>query len=321
MLRRAIVPVVVWLAAFVTLAPAPVESQNEAVTSAVPRTSWGAPDLAGIWDFRTSTPLQRPEEFGDRASLTDEEAAEFEEGAVDRLFARARAVGGSESNVELWPDRGTEMAGENRTSLIVDPPDGRVPPRTSSGQRRRETVGAFPVERNSDGPEDRSLAARCIMWTPTPLTPTFSNNNVQVFQTRDYVAIYHEMIHDARIIPLDGRPHLDERIRQLRGDSRGHWEGDTLVVETTNFTDQTTFAGSGPNLRLVERFTLTNADTLHYEYTLDDPESFTKPWTVVLPMRQTEGPVYEYACHEGNRSMTVILEVARVQERAEAERN
>ena len=229
MLRRAIVPVVVWLAAFVTLAPAPVESQNEAVTSAVPRTSWGAPDLAGIWDFRTSTPLQRPEEFGDRASLTDEEAAEFEEGAVDRLFARARAVGGSESNVELWPDRGTEMAGDNRTSLIVDPPDGRVPPRTSSGQRRRETVGAFPVERNSDGPEDRSLAARCIMWTPTPLTPTFSNNNVQVFQTRDYVAIYHEMIHDARIIPLDGHPHLDERIRQLRGDSRGHWEGDTLV--------------------------------------------------------------------------------------------
>ncbi len=107
----------------------------------------------------------------------------------------------------------------------------------------------------------------------------------------------------------------------MRGDSRGHWEGDTLVVETTNFTDQTTFAGSGPNLRLVERFTLTNADTLHYEYTLDDPESFTKPWTVVLPMRQTEGPVYEYACHEGNRSMTVILEVARAQERAEAERN
>ncbi len=126
-----------------TLAPAPVESQNEAVTSAVPRTSWGAPDLAGIWDFRTSTPLQRPEEFGDRASLTDEEAAEFEEGAVDRLFARARAVGGSESNVELWPDRGTEMAGDNRTSLIVDPPDGRVPPRTSSGQRGARRSGPF----------------------------------------------------------------------------------------------------------------------------------------------------------------------------------
>ena len=162
--------------------------------------------------------------------------------------------GGSESNVELWPDLGTEMAGDNRTSLIVDPPDGTVPPRTAAGQLRFETVGAPSRQRSADGPEDRALKARCIMWTPTPLLPTYSNNNVQVFQTRDYVAIYHEMIHDVGIIPLDGRLHLDERIRQLRGDARGHWEGDTLVVETTNFTAQSTFVGSGPNLRLVERF-------------------------------------------------------------------
>ena len=142
-----------------------------------------------------------------------------------------------------------------------------------------------------------------------------------MFQTPDYVAIHHEMIHDVRVIPLDGRPHLEERIRQLRGDSRGHWEGDTLVVETTNFSAQTSFRGSGPNMLLVERFTLTDADSLHYEYTIDDPESFAKPWTVVLPLHRSEGPVYEYACHEGNRSMTVILEVARALERAEAGRN
>ena len=165
------------------------------------------------------------------------------------------------------------------------------------------------------------LSARCIMWTPTPLNPSFSNNNVLLFQTRDYVAIYHEMIHDVRVIPLDGLPHLGERIRQLRGDPRDHWKGDTLVVETTNFSALTTFVGSGPNLRLVERFTRTDPDTLRYEYTIDDPESFTKPWTVVLPMLRTEGPVYEYACHEGNRSMTMILEMARAVERAEAGRN
>ena len=217
------------------------------------------------------------------------------------------------------------MAGDNRTSLIVDPSNGRVPARSASGQRRFETVGASPYHRTADGPENRTLSARCIMWTPTPLIPTYSNNNVQVFQTPDYVAIYHEMIHDVRIIPLDGpldgRPHLDGRIRQWRGDSRGHWDGDTLVVETTNFSAQTSFKGSGPNMLLVERFTLTDADRLHYEYTIDDPESFTQPWTVVLPMRRTEGPVYEYACHEGNRSMTMILEMARAEERAEAERN
>ena len=311
--------VAIWLATLFLLAPS--AAQDEPAPTAVPRTSWGAPDLGGVWDFRTSTPLQRPDEFRGRAYLTDEEAAEFEEGAIDRLVARGQAVGGSESNVELWPDLGTEMAGDNRTSLIVDPPDGTVPPRTAAGQLRFETIGAPSRQRSADGPEDRALKARCIMWTPTPLLPTYSNNNVQVFQTRDYVAIYHEMIHDVGIIPLDGRLHLDERIRQLRGDARGHWEGDTLVVETTNFTAQSTFVGSGPNLRLVERFTRSDSHTLRYEFTLDDPESFTRPWTVVLPMRRSDGPVYEYACHEGNRSMTVILEVARAQERREAEWN
>ncbi len=247
----------------------------------------------------------------------------------ERLLELGRILGGSESNVEPWEDVGTEMAGDNRTSLIVDQPDGRVPPRTASGQERFETLGATPAQRSADGPEARDLSERCIMWTETPVLPTYSNNNLQVFQTPKTVAIYHEMIHDVRIIaldrpldgPLDGRPHLDERIRQLRGDSRGRWEGETLVVETTNFTDQTTFFGSGPNMRLIERFTLVDEDTLRYEYTIDDPESFVRPWTVVLPMQRSEGPVYEYACHEGNRSMTMILEVARAQERAEAERD
>jgi len=321
MRRWSLVSVTVWLAAFVAPGLAPVAAQDEAEPSAVPRTSWGAPDLTGVWDFRTATPLERPKDLDGEEFLTDKEASEFEESALDRTYAAARAAGATRAEFELWADIGTEMTGDNRTSLIVDPPDGKIPPRTAAAQERFDTLGPLPFKRAADDPEDRTLAERCIMWTPTPVRPVYSNNNLQVFQTPDYVAIYHEMIHDVRIIPLDGRAHLDERIRQWRGDSRGRWEGETLVVETTNFTDQTTFFGSDPNMRLVERFTRVDADTLSYEYTIDDPESFARPWTVVLPMRRSEGPVYEYACHEGNRSMTMILEIARAEQRAEAERD
>ena len=274
----------------------------------------------GLWDFRTVTPLERSKDFAHKEFLTDEEASAFEGSALERRRVSQRVAGADDASFELWDDFGTKMAGGNRTALIVDPPNGRIPKRTAAGQERLETVGATPFKRAADDPENRTLAERCIMWTQTPVHPVYSNNNMQVFQTPEYVAIYHEMIHDVRIIPLDGRPHLDERICQWRGDSRGHWEGDTLVVETTNFSAQTSFNGSGPNMRLIERFTLTDADSLHYEYTINDPESFTKPWTVVLPMRRTEGPVYEYACHEGNRSMTMILEIARAQERADRAR-
>ncbi len=304
----------------VFLAQAPMAAQTQTIASETPpppRTPWGAPDLGGIWDFRSATPLERPDELADREFYTDEEAAELEEHAVERLYADNAARAGSVAEFELWADMGTELAGHNRTSLVVDPPDGRIP-RTTPGQERQDTLGAI-WGRSADGPEDRTLSERCIMWTPTPLTPVFSNNNVQLFQTPDYVVMYHEMIHDVRVLPLDGRPHLDERIRQWRGDSRGYWDGDTLVVETTNFTDKTTFEGSGPNLRLVERFTRMDADTLRYAYTMDDPESFTRPWSVELPMTLSEGPVFEYACHEGNRGMVNILEIARGEERAAEE--
>ncbi len=294
-------------------APAAGQAQDaDAGVAAAPRTAWGAPDLGGVWDFRSATPLERPDEVADRELYTDAETAELEANAVERLYEDVAARAGSAAEFELWVDLGTELAG-NRTSLVTDATDGKIP-RTAAGQQRQDTLGAI-FGCTADGPEDRTLSERCIMWTPTPLTPVFSNNNVQLFQTADHVVIYHEMIHDVRVVPLDGRGHLSEDIRQWRGDARGHWDGDTLVVETTNFTDKATFDGSGPQLRLIERFTRVDTDTLHYAYTVHDSESFTAPWSVELPMTRSEGPVFEYACHEGNRGLLNILEMARSAER------
>ena len=294
-------------------APAAGQAQDaDAGVAAAPRTAWGAPDLGGVWDFRSATPLERPDEVADRELYTDAETAELEANAVERLYEDVAARAGSAAEFELWVDLDTELAG-NRTSLVTEATDGKIP-RTAAGQQRQDTLGAI-FGCTADGPEDRTLSERCIMWTPTPLTPVFSNNNVQLFQTADHVVIYHEMIHDVRVVPLDGRGHLSEDIRQWRGDARGHWDGDTLVVETTNFTDKATFDGSGPQLRLIERFTRVDTDTLHYAYTVHDSESFTAPWSVELPMTRSEGPVFEYACHEGNRGLLNILEMARSAER------
>jgi len=228
---------------------------------------------------------------------------------------------------ELWFDRGKKVVGSRRTSLIVDPPDGRVPPLTPEAQKKVDAARAYAKLHPADGPEDRPLAERCLLW-PTagpPMLPGPYNNNYQIVQGPGYVVILVEMIHDARIIPIDGRPHLPQSIRQWLGDPRGHWEGNTLVVETTNFTDKTsdvaaglrgtTFRGSDDRMRLIERFTRVDSNTIRYQFTLDDPTAFTKPWSADIPMTRIPGPFLEYACHEGNYAMSGILAGARAEEK------
>ena len=307
--------------------------ESASTTVSVPRTAWDKPDLRGVWDFRTITPLERPRDLAGKRVLTADEAA-----AVERRAAQRRAEADSDAIPErcigspnfvdcigsynqLWFDRGEEVIADRRTSLIVDPPDGRLPALTPEARKRADAVAAIR-RRPPRGPEDRRVGARCIVGfnSGPPMSPSAYNNNVQLFQTPDHVAILNEMVHDARIIPLDGRPHLPAGIRQWMGVSRGRWEGDTLVVETNNLTGHTMFKGSGKNMRVTERFRRLDPDTLLYQYTIDDPESFTQPWTAVFPMRRTEGPIYEYACHEGNYSMFNILSGARADERAAKQR-
>ena len=311
-----------------------VVGQNLEDTSLLPRTADGRPDLQGIWDFRTITPLERPEELAGKEFLTAEEAALFERETLERRDAERRDVdptregfvNGAPVTADLaraynqfWFDRGTSVLEDKRTSLIVDPPDGRIPARTDDGDRRA-AIRRAAGERAAIGPEDRGVAERCILGfnSGPPMNPSAYNNNVQVFQVPGYVVLLNEMVHNARIVPVDGPPHLGSDIRQWVGDSRGHWDGDTLVVETINFTERTNFRGSGPNMRLVERFTRIGKDTLLYDYTIDDPESFERPWSVSVPMKRAELPLFEYACHEGNYGMPGSLSGARAIERAAA---
>ncbi len=287
------------------------------------RTPSGHPDLQGTWNFSTITPLERPAEFAGKEFLTDAEAAAYEARTVQRNNRDTRESS-ADADVasaynEFWWDRGVHAArvnGRVRTSLIVDPPDGRIPALTADAQRRAAARADARRDHPADGPEDRSLGERCLLFNAGP--PMLSgpyNNYVQILQTPDYVVILNEMIHDSRIVPLDGRPHLPSSVRRLLGDSRGRWEGDTLVVETTNFSDKTNVRGSGEQLRLTERFTRADAKTLLYQFTVDDAASFVKPWTAVLPMAKTDDQIYEYACHEGNYAMTGILRGARSQEK------
>jgi hypothetical protein len=289
----------------------------------IPRTVDGQPDLQGVWNFSTITPLERTAEFAGREFLTDAEAKQFEQRTVEQSNRDNRGQN-PDADVasaynEFWWDRGVHAArvnGKARTSLIVDPRDGRIPALTPDGQARAAARADARRERPADGPEDRSLGERCLLFNAGP--PMLSgpyNNYIQILQTRDHVVILNEMIHDARIVPLDGRPHLPSSIRSWLGDSRGHWDGNTLIVETTNFTPKTNVRGSGERLRLVERFTRTDTGTLLYEFAIDDPASFTKPWAAVLPMAKTSDQIYEYACHEGNYAMTGILRGARSTEK------
>jgi hypothetical protein len=288
------------------------------------RTPSGQPDLQGIWNFGTVTPLERPAAYADKEFLSPAEAAEFERQAVQRNNVDEReGTAGTTSDVdraynEVWWDRGTKVIGTLRTSMIVEPRNGKMPPRTPEGQKRFQTYGGFTGRGGFDSWEDRSLWERCITNNAMPRLQTGYNMNVQIFQTPQYVALQYEMIHEVRIIPIDNREHLKPTVRQILGDSRGHWEGDTLVVDVTNFTSKTNFNGSAEGLHLIERFRRLDADTLLYEFTIDDPTTFTQTWKGELPMRKTKGPLYEYACHEGNYGLPGILAGARAKENAEA---
>jgi hypothetical protein len=308
-----------------------------------PRTPDGQPDLQGTWTNATLTPLERPPELAGKQVLTQAEASAFEKRRIQQENRDIRKTPGEVvAYNESWYDRGTNVVGDRRTSLIVDPPDGRVPPLTPEAQKRVDADLAYSKLHPADGPEDRPLAERCILW-PTagpPMLPGPYNNNYQIVQAPGYVAILVEMIHDTRIIPIvpivpavptgakGGRPRLPPNVRQWMGDSQGHWEGNTLVVETTNFTGKTsdlsagmnqlTFRGSDDKLRLMERFTRVGPDTILYEFTVDDPAVFTKPWSAQIPMTKSRGPLLEYACHEGNYAMRGVLAGARADEKKAA---
>jgi hypothetical protein len=282
------------------------------------------PDLEGVWFFSTLTPLERTAEFADKPELSPAEAATYEKLTVERSNRDRRDTSSPEADVggaynEFWWERGTLLAtvnGRKRTSLIVDPSDGKIPTLTAEGQKRAATRAGDRRDHPADGPENRSLGERCLMFNAgPPMLPGPYNNYVQLFQFPDHVVILNGMIHDARIVPLDGRPHAPSGIRRWQGDARGRYEGKTLVVDTTNFTDKTNFRGADEQLHLTERFTRVDAETLLYEFTIDNPTAFTKPWSAQLPMTKTADRVFEYACHEANYAMTGILRGARAEEK------
>jgi hypothetical protein len=329
-----------------TRAGAAVQPRSTAAAKTPPafRTAHGDPDLQGVWNFATATPMERPGELAGRERLTAQEASEFEHeirenASADRREDPVRGDGtktatsaarstAAQLSPELrfaynnfWYDANrTKFVETMRTSLVIEPPDGRIPPLTPEAIARQTAAGSRPRGR-VDGPEDRGISERCIIGfnSGPPMTPSYYNNNVQIFQGPGYVAILNEMVHNARIVPLDGRPHLAAHIRQITGDSRGQWDGNTLVVETTNFTPKTAFRGSTEKMRLIERFTRVDEDTLLYRFTVDDPATWTRPWAAEFPMRKTTEQIYEYACHEGNYGMLNILSAARAEERAAAE--
>jgi hypothetical protein len=299
-----------------------------------PRTADGQPDPQGVWANNNATPLERPVALAGKPLLTDAEVAALkakaeelfsgdgDAGFGDDVFVSALA--GSKRFTSSDAATGnynqfwiTDRDFDNRTSLITEPADGRLPPMTPEAQKRRANLQADRAQRGFDGPEDRALSERCITFGAPRIQAAY-NSYIQIFQARDHVAILMETIHDARIIPLDGRPHVGQNIRQWLGDSVGHWEGDTLVVDTTNYSPNSDFRGSHENLHAVERFTRVSPGRIDYQITIDDPTTWTRPWTAMIPLKQSHDEVYEYACHEGNEGMEGILAGARAQEKATA---
>ena len=302
-----------------------------AMGQSAPRTAYGDPDIQGLFTFRTLTPLQRPvidagasALLAGRETLTAEQAAVYEASRrrelnrdAQDLTVRAPGVryqslaeGGVGGYNEFWYERGIELTRDKRTSLIVDPPDGRIPYREAfQAEARVRTTNI----RNgfADSYTDRSLSDRCLLGfnAGPPMVSSAYNNNVLILQTPDHVVIVNEMVHNARIIPLDGRPHVG--LAQYSGDSRGRWDGDTLVVDTKHFLRETSLSGSSRDTTLVERFRRVDADTVMYEFTVDDPNGYTRPWTARMPLRRTDEPMFEYACHEGNIGLAGILAGAR----------
>ncbi|MEZ0156046.1 MAG: hypothetical protein AB9Q22_14240 [Candidatus Reddybacter sp.] len=335
------------------------ESQAEAKSSGyqVPRNSYGQPDFQGIWDFRTLTPLERPVELGNKAVFTEEEQEAFKSKAIDVLDVdKGRddsAVADTNTDVEgaynnFWFDYGSSMNDDRRTSLIISPENGRLPALTEEAvaKMKQNHLREYPVRDILSiglvgflpaGPETLGLSERCLLSfnAGPPLTPSAYNNNLRIIQTPKHVVIFTEMIHDARVVPIDGSSHLPAEITKWTGDSRGHWDGDTLVVETTNFTGKTpTFqmpinlvdpsmngvAGTGENFTLIERFTRTSDSVIVYEYTVTDISTFTKPFTVAIPLKASDSQIFEYACHEGNHGAAGMLSGARQEEKETAEK-
>lgn len=298
-----------------------VSAQNKWTPS---RTEWGDPDLQGVWSYNddVDTPFERPNELAGKAVVGDEELAELLEERAKRNVARAPTIGGETGAgpvhwYEFW------NAKSARTSRVIDPPDGRVPPLTPEAQKREAARAAARRQRGpSDSWEDRSLGDRCIVsrggWPHVIVNPGSYGNLIQILQSPGYVVIVHEMIHEPRVIPVDGRPHVAQGIRQYLGDPRGRWEGNTLVVDVTNFSGKTDFRGSRETFHMTERFTRVDADRVTYEVTIDDPATFTRPWTLAVPLKSdaTQTQIFEYACHEGNYAMRNILNAARAEEAA-----
>ena len=314
--------------ALAVLAIAPVTAQTPSGAKkpwTAPRTPDGHPDLQGIWTNATITPIERPANFKDRPTLSEKEAHDYETRVSTQFNTDSRGANAEQDRDQaynrLFLDRGDNLArvdGVARTSLIVDPPDGKIPTLTDEARKRngariRAGMGSY------DSVKNRPLGERCLLGfgstSGPPMMPVLYNNNYQVVQTPSTIMILVEMVHDVRVIRMDGSPHVPPAVRKWLSDSIGHWEGDTLVVDTTNYTDKTRFRGSSENLHVVERFKRVDENTILYRVTLDDPSTFTKPWTMEYPFLATPGPIFEYACHEGNYAMPDILGGARQMEK------
>jgi len=310
------------------LTPAAAKS----TTRNLPRTPEGQPDLQGYWTSLSFTPMERLSKYGGREFLTDEEMAEVFKSGVQHAYeftyansaetpvydATVYALGAWQNGVQ--PNR--------RTSLVVDPPDGRIPPLTLEGQKARAAMKKIPTANENietqgpvqaDDPDDLTLGVRCLSFGGPPILPAAYNSDVHIVQAAGYVMIEYEWNSEVRVIPLDGRPSLSQNIHRWHGDSRGHWEGNTLVVETTNFRRGATFQNANPNtLKITERFTRIDAGTIEYKFTIDDPTTWTKPWSAIVPLSHIDGPMFEYACNEGNNGIVNILAGARATEKASA---
>jgi hypothetical protein len=336
--------------------PAQASAAAKAPAYKVPMTPWGHPDLQGVWDYRSITPLERNPRYGDRQFYTDAEVKELEANAAKRMDEPPPEDGSATGTIHptYWTDPGRFVEESRRTSLIVDPPNGRIPALTPEAQARqgagggRRGGGAAPAANagggggrgaapaanagggrggggqnraggRADSWLDRSSLERCITWgLPTAILPGLYNNNIEIVQSPTHVAITHEMVHDTRLIPLDGRPVPGKALAQWLGHSTARWEGETLVVETTNFNNRYPYRGA-QNLKLTERFTRVGKDRVDFRLTVEDPTQWVQPWTAAFTMRTSEGPLVEYACHEGNYGLRNILEVARDEEKAAAE--
>lgn len=298
---------VAWLLVLLAIFVTPFVIRAQSTTDEIPRLADGRPDLQGTWDFRTITPFQRPESLADRDVLSDEEAVAFQAEENERRdrdnFTDTTTTGDYN---QFWYDRGTEILDDGRTSLIVDPPNGRIPALTEAAQARNRL--RRDAAQLAEGVEVRPLAERCIMGfnSGPPMIPSAYNNNVQLVQTENFVLIHNEMVHNIRPVKMNASAHR-EVPRKWEGDSIGRWEGDTLIIETNHFARDTSFGNSSANMHLLEKFWMIDADTLGYEFTITDPTTWEAPWTAMFPMRRAGLPIYEYACHEGNYAMAGIL--------------